>query len=144
MRIVNRVRIAGMMHDIGKIGIDEQILNSFLKLNNQEWEQLKKHPEIGYRILSSVNELSEIAKYVLEHQERWDGKGYPKGLKEEEISIPARIIAVADAYDAMTTTRSYKKTFSQEDALRELQKCAGEQFDPSVVVVFVDKVIKQD
>ncbi len=138
---INQIKIAGLMHDIGKMGIDEKILNKEQGLNNDEWNEIKRHPEIGYRILSSVNEFSEIAEYVLEHQERWDGKGYPKGLKGEEISLQARIIAVADAFDAMTSERSYRRALSEEVAINELQKNSGTQFDPNLVCVFIEKVL---
>lgn len=140
---VNRIRIAGLMHDIGKIGINDNILNKGEKLNKDEWTEIKRHPEIGYRILSSVNEFSQIADYVLEHQERWDGKGYPKGLKGDEISIEARIIAVADSYDAMTSERSYRSALSQEVAIEELRKNAGTQFDFELVSVFIEKVLSK-
>lgn len=138
---VNKIRIAGLVHDIGKIGIDEKILNKAGKLNDDEWEQIKKHPEIGWRILSSVNEFSELAQFVLDHQEKWDGSGYPNGLKGEEIPLEARIIAVADAYDAMTGERSYRNAFSTEEAASELMRCSGTQFDPEIVDVFVNQVL---
>lgn len=140
---VNQIRIAGLMHDIGKMGIDEKILNKPLSLNSDEWKEIKRHPEIGYRILSSSNEFSEIAEYVLKHHERWDGKGYPRGFKGEEISLQARIIAVADAYDAMTSDRAYRKGFSVEEAINEINKCSGTQFDPYIVKVFSDMVLNQ-
>ena len=119
---ITQIKVAGLMHDIGKIGIDEKILNNPNKLNYDEWKEIKRHPEIGYRILSSVNEFSETANYVLEHQERWDGKGYPRGLKGMEISIPARIIALADAFDAMTSERNYKKALNEEEAILEIRR----------------------
>jgi len=139
---VNQMRIAGLMHDIGKIGIQDTILNKKGKLDHEEWDQIKRHSEIGYRILNSVSEFSEIATYVLEHQERWDGRGYPNGLKGEEISIQARIIAVADSYDAMTSDRAYRKSLSDEEAVGEIEKYSGTQFDPDIVRIFVDKVLK--
>ena len=138
---VNKIRIAGLMHDIGKIGIDEKILNKPKKLNSDDWTEIKRHSEIGYRILSSVNEFSEIADYVLEHQEYWNGKGYPRGLEGEEISIQARIIAVADAFDAMTTNRTYGKALSEEEAMNEIRRCSGTQFDPTIARVFIEKVL---
>ena len=138
---VGQIRIAGMMHDIGKIGIDETILNKPIKLNAQEWKEIERHSEIGYRILSSVNEFSEIADYILENHENWDGKGYPKGLRHEEISLQARIIAVADAFDAMTGTRSYGKPISVTEAVAEIKRCAGSQFDPDIARVFVEKAL---
>lgn len=136
---VNKIRLAGLMHDIGKIGIAEKILNKPQKLTNNEWIEMKRHPEIGYRILSSVHEFSEIADYVLEHQERWDGKGYPRGLKGEKISLQARIIAIADAFDAMTTHRAYGIILSQGEAIDEIRKCSGTQFDPTIARLFTEK-----
>ena len=127
---VNKIKVAGLMHDIGKIGINEKILNKEEKLTDKEWEEIKKHSEIGYRILGSVSEFSDIAEFVLEHQERWDGGGYPKGLKKEEISLEARIISICDAYDAMTGERTYGKVLSHKNALEEVQRCIGTQFDP--------------
>jgi putative nucleotidyltransferase with HDIG domain len=139
---INQLRLAGLMHDIGKIGIDEKILNKPTLLDMEEWAEMKRHPEIGYRILSSVNEFSEIAEYVLQHQEKWDGTGYPRGLKGEEISISARIIGIADAYDAMTSLRAYGKTLSENEAIAELEKCSGTQFDPDLVATFLKTVLK--
>ncbi|RJE48308.1 MULTISPECIES: HD domain-containing phosphohydrolase [unclassified Dehalobacter] len=138
---ISQVRIAGLMHDIGKIGIDEKILNKPRQLNQDEWNEIMRHSEIGYRILSSVNEFSEIANFVLEHHERWGGQGYPRGIKGEEISLQARIIAIADAYDAMTVERSYRKALSNEEAINEILQCSGTQFDPQIVSVFIEKVI---
>jgi diguanylate cyclase (GGDEF)-like protein len=138
---INQMSIAGLMHDIGKIGVDEKILNKTDKLNNEEWIKMKRHPEIGYRILSSVNEFSELAEYVLEHQEKWDGTGYPRNLKGEEISINARIIAIADAYDAMTTERTYSHALTEEEAIEEIKKCSGTQFDPEIVNTFIENVL---
>lgn len=138
---INQIGAAGLMHDIGKMGIDEKILNKQGQLNFEEWQEIQRHPEIGYRILSSSNEFSEMSKYVYEHHERWDGKGYPKKLKGEEISIQARIIGVADAYDAMTGDRSYRKGLSRTAAIDELKKNAGTQFDPEVTRIFVERVL---
>lgn len=141
---VAEIKIAGLMHDIGKIGIGEVILNKPDKLNTNEWDEIKRHSEIGYRILGSANEFSQMANYVLEHHEKWDGTGYPKGHKGNEISLQSRIIAVADAYDAMTQDRTYKKALSEEDAISEIKKYSGTQFDPEVVRVFVEKVLKKE
>ena len=140
---INQIGAAGLMHDIGKMGIDEKILNKEGHLNFEEWQEIQRHPEIGYRILSSSNEFSEMSKYVYQHHEHWDGKGYPQKLKKEEISIQARIIGVADAYDAMTCDRTYRKGLSQKEAVRELNKNAGTQFDPEVTRIFIEKVLDQ-
>jgi diguanylate cyclase (GGDEF)-like protein/PAS domain S-box-containing protein/putative nucleotidyltransferase with HDIG domain len=138
---VNQIRIAGLMHDIGKIGIDEKILNKPQELNSDERNEIERHSEIGYRILSSVNEFSEIASYVLEHHESWNGKGYPRGLKGEEILLQARIIAIADAFDAMKSARTYRKALSEEEAIIEIRRCSNTQFDPTIVRIFIDKVL---
>jgi len=138
---VYRIKIAGLMHDIGKIGIDDKTLNKPDKLDPDEWEAMKKHPEIGQRILSAANEFSEIGDYIFEHQEKWDGTGYPRGLKGNEILLQARIIAVADSFDAMTSHRSYGKAYREEEAIREIKKCAGTQFDPEIARIFVEKVL---
>jgi len=137
---VEQVKLAGLVHDIGKIGIDEKILNSSSKLNEDEWNEMKKHSEIGYRILSSAKEFAEIAEYVLEHHEKWDGSGYPKRLKGKEISIEARIISVVDAFDAMTRKRTYGKVFTVEEALEEIKSSAGTHFDPEIANIFVKKI----
>jgi diguanylate cyclase (GGDEF)-like protein/PAS domain S-box-containing protein len=139
---VNQIKLAGQMHDIGKIGIDDRIIDKVEKITEAEFNEIKRHSEIGFRILSSVNEFSEIAVFVLEHHERWDGKGYPKGLIGEEISIPARIIAIADSFDAMTRERTYKDTLSIEEAIVEMERCSGTQFDPVIVKVFIERVLK--
>lgn len=140
---INQIKIAGLMHDIGKIGIAENILNKDGELNDYEWTEIKKHCEIGYRILSSVNEYSEIAEFVLEHEERWDGAGYPKGLKGNQISLQARIISLADSYDAMTGVRTYKGRASKEEAVEELCRCSGTQFDAELVKIFIEKVVDE-
>ena len=135
------MRLAGLMHDIGKIGTPESILNSSGTLSDEQYNEVKKHPEIGYRILSSVIEFSEISRYVLEHHEKWDGTGYPQSLKGEAICVEARMIAVADSYDAMTSQRTYRKVLSREEAIIEIMRCSGTQFDPAIAKVFVEQVI---
>ena len=137
---INQIRTAGLIHDIGKMGIDEKILNKPGALCEDEWKEIQRHPEIGYRILSSVNEFSEMANCILEHHERWDGQGYPKGLKGEEISLQGRIVAVADSFDAMTSDRSYRKGLAQDEAIAEIKRCAGTHFDPLVAKILVDMV----
>ncbi|MFA6308212.1 MAG: HD domain-containing phosphohydrolase [Clostridia bacterium] len=140
---INQIKIAGLMHDIGKIAIEENILNKNQTLNKKDWNEIMRHPEIGYRILSSVSEFSELSKFVLEHHEKWDGTGYPRGLKGKGISWQARIIAVADAYDAMTTERPYKKAKTKDEAIDEINKCSGTQFDPDIVRILIKNILSK-
>ena len=138
---ISQIGIAGLVHDIGKIGIDENILNKPGRLCNEERDEIEKHPERGWRILNSTIEFSELSKFILEHHEKWDGSGYPKGLKGEEISIEARIITVADSYDAMTSERSYRNGISKEEAVEEIKRYSGSQFDPQIAKIFVERVL---
>jgi HD-GYP domain-containing protein (c-di-GMP phosphodiesterase class II) len=131
------MQIAGLMHDIGKIGVPEMILNKSESLTTTEWEKMKRHPEIGYRILLSTQEYSEVAEFILAHHERWDGRGYPRGLKGEAIPLEARIICIADSYDAMTTKRPYKDGMARAEAIKEIVSCSGTQFDPGLVEILV-------
>ena len=140
---INELKTAGLLHDIGKIGISEKISNKEGSLNEDEWREMKRHSEIGYRILSGVPDFSHLAKFILEHHERWDGKGYPKKLSGREICLEARILAVADAYDAMTDDRTYRKRVSPAEATAEIRRQAGSQFDPTVVRIFIEKVLGQ-
>lgn len=141
---VSDLRTAGLMHDIGKIAIADSILNKPERLDENEWAEIRRHPEVGYRILSSVSEFAEIANHILEHHEHWDGNGYPNGLKGEEISLEARIIAIADAYDAMTKMRPNLKYLSIEEALAEIKRCSGTQFDPEIVSVFIEMIMENE
>ena len=134
---VSEMKTAGLMHDIGKMAISDNILNKSDPLTDYEWLEIKRHPEVGYNILSAVNKYAPLAEYVLCHHERWDGKGYPRGLAGEEIPIQARIIAIADAYDAMVSERPYKKRSCKEDAVNEFLACAGKQYDPELVKLFI-------
>jgi HD-GYP domain-containing protein (c-di-GMP phosphodiesterase class II) len=139
---INQLKIAGLIHDIGKIGVDEKILNKPGRLSIDERRDIERHPEIGWRLLSSTNEFSELARFVLNHHEKWDGSGYPNGLKGDAIPLEARIICVADSYDAMTSDRSYRKGLSKEEAILELKRCSGTQFDAEIVNVFVNLVLQ--
>jgi diguanylate cyclase (GGDEF)-like protein/putative nucleotidyltransferase with HDIG domain len=139
---VKEIGIAGLLHDIGKIGIDEKLLNKEDALNQSEWIEVKRHPEIGYQILRSVNEFVEIAEFILSHHERIDGNGYPRKLVGEEIPLQSRILMIADAYDAMTSYRPYKNALSDEEAIEELIRHSGTQFDEKLVKVFVEKVLQ--
>lgn len=132
---------AGLLHDIGKIGVENTYLDKAGSLNDEEWKEIRKHPQISHNILSSVNDYAPLADIVLSHHERWDGNGYPNGLTQEEIPIEARIIAVADAYDAMTSNRSYRKAIELEEVIEEFKRYAGTQFDPEIVEVFLHGVL---
>ncbi|BES63947.1 hypothetical protein SANA_03860 [Gottschalkiaceae bacterium SANA] len=141
---IMEIRIAGYIHDIGKIGVQEKILNKVGKLTKEEWIEIKNHPEAGSRILSSVSDFKVIAGFILAHHERWDGKGYPNHLLGEAIPVEARIISVADAYDAMTAERSYRMPMSKEEATAELVKYSGSQFNPAVVEAFLNTEIPEN
>ncbi len=131
------LEVISFLHDIGKIAIDEEVLNKKDQLSTQEWEKVKKHPEIGYRILSTVPEYFEVASDILSHHERYDGHGYPRGLKGEQIPLRARILSIADAYDAMVNKRPYNEQKTHEAAMIEIKENRGTQFDPSLVDVFI-------
>jgi diguanylate cyclase (GGDEF)-like protein/PAS domain S-box-containing protein len=135
------LKTAGILHDIGKIMVPFDLLNKSGKLSEEEFGRIKRHPEISYQILKGVDEYAAFAEAVLHHHERFDGLGYPKGLKGDEIPIQSRIIAIADAYEAMTAQRAYRKPRSKEEAVNELRRCAGTHFDPEIVSVFVEKVL---
>ncbi|MDN5276526.1 MAG: diguanylate cyclase [Clostridiales bacterium] len=141
---LDELALLAVLHDIGKVGIRESILQKPGPLTAEEWEEMKKHPEIGWRIAKGISELVHIAEYILCHHERWDGHGYPRGLKGEEIPLLCRILAVVDAYDAMTSDRVYRKAMSRERALAEIKRNAGTQFDPHVVETFLDLLAKED
>jgi len=139
---LNMLKTAGLLHDIGKIGIDYSIIEKTGRLTEEEYEEIKKHPEIGYRILKTSIEYEGIAKLVLFHHEKLDGTGYPKGIKGEEIPLESKIISIVDAFDAMISARPYKTKMIIKDAVDELKRCSGSQFDPVLVEVFANKVIK--
>ncbi len=141
---VLELEIAGRMHDIGKITIPDHILKKPGKLTDEEWVIMQNHTINGYQILRSADKYSNLAEYALTHHERWDGQGYPKGLEGEEIPLFSRIICISDAFEAMTSDRPYRKAMPLEDAVEELKRCAGTQFDPKLVDVFVRDVIREE
>ena len=136
--VLKELELTGLMHDIGKIAINSNILDKPGKLTEAEYEEIKRHPEISYHILKSADVYTRLAEYVLSHHERWDGKGYPLGISGEDIPILSRILAVADAYDAMIESRVYRKALSKEEALNEIKKNSGTQFDPTVSSIFIE------
>jgi diguanylate cyclase (GGDEF)-like protein/PAS domain S-box-containing protein len=138
---IKKLRTLGLLHDIGKIAISDDILNKKGKLTAKEAREIRRHTEIGYRILSTSDEMYDIAENVLYHHERWDGKGYPKGISGENIPLFSRICAIADAFDAMTSERSYRAAKSTEYAVKELRNNSNTQFDPELINLFLDNVL---
>jgi len=134
---VSRVSTAALLHDIGKIGIPDKVLNKKGRLNGEDWEAIKAHPRLGANIVGSIPHLVSCVSSILHHHERWDGSGYPEGLKGEEIPIEARILAIADTFEAMTSARPYRPPLSPEDVIKKLRQGAGIQFDPKLVKVFI-------
>ncbi|HKL75654.1 MAG TPA: HD domain-containing phosphohydrolase [Halanaerobiales bacterium] len=135
---LDKLALMTKLHDIGKVIIPEKILNKKEDLTKKEWNKIKEHPATGHRITSSTEEFSHVSKGILAHHEHWDGSGYPRGLKEEKIPLLARIIAIVDAYDVMTHDRPYQKTKSKKEAIEELKRCSGTQFDPELVEKFIE------
>ena len=134
---VEQVYMAGLLHDVGKIGVPESVLQKTGRLTPEEFEQMKKHPQIGARILADVKQIKSIVPGVLHHHERYDGKGYPAGLAGNDIPLMGRIICLADCFDAMTSNRTYRKALPLEVALTEIRRCAGTQFDPGLAEAFL-------
>lgn len=133
-----------ILHDVGKIGVPDAIITKPGRLNEEEWTIMRRHPEIGAEILKPVPALKEAALMVRHHHERWDGRGYPDGLKGENIPLGARILAVVDAYSAMLDERIYKKAKTPAETIAELERCAGSQFDPQVVKVFLEVLASKE
>jgi HD-GYP domain-containing protein (c-di-GMP phosphodiesterase class II) len=136
-QLVDRIYMAGLLHDVGKIGVPEAVLQKAGKLTPEEFEQIKKHPEMGARILQDIKQLRDIIPGVLYHHERYDGRGYPACLAGEDIPLMGRVICLADCFDAMTSSRTYRRAMPVEVALTEIRRCAGTQFDPRLADVFL-------
>ncbi len=133
---INNLRFGSILHDIGKINIAESILTKEGPLSDEEWVEMRKHPEMGAELVKGIHYLNPALPVILYHHERWDGSGYPFSLKEEKIPVSARIVAIADSFDAMTTQRPYRKELTPEQAFKEVVSCAGIQYDPLMVEAF--------
>ncbi len=138
------LEVAALLHDFGKIGIDEQILLQPRKLTKGEKKEITMHVMRGYYMLAGFGELIEALRGIRSHHEYYDGSGYPEGLAKEQIPLIGRIIAVADAYDAMTSERPYRKAMTKKEAIRELKNCAGSQFDPAIVKIFIKYLTQEE
>jgi HD-GYP domain-containing protein (c-di-GMP phosphodiesterase class II) len=132
------LRVGARLHDVGKVAISTRVLTKPGPLDELELRVVRTHPLIGARLVGAVGNVRSALPYVLYHHERWDGGGYPTGCAGEDIPIEARVLAIADAYDAMTSTRSYRRAVSPEHALEEIDSCAGTQFDPALAILFVE------
>jgi diguanylate cyclase (GGDEF)-like protein/PAS domain S-box-containing protein len=139
---LDELALLASLHDIGKVAIPDNILAKKGKLSKKEWEIVRRHPEIGYKLAQANMQISHIARSILSCHENWDGSGYPKGLKGDNVPITSRIIFIVDAYEAMTNGRTYKGPINQDEAIKELKKCAGTQFDPALVEKFVKIILK--
>ncbi|MCZ6766873.1 MAG: HD domain-containing protein [bacterium] len=139
---IRDIAFGAVLHDIGKLIIYERILNKPGTLDKEEWEVLKKHPEVGAAIIENMEFLSGAIAHVKHHHEKWDGSGYPDGLEGDDIPLGARIISVADSFDAMTTDRSYRKALTWKEAKAELHTYSGTQFDPEVADSFIALIEK--
>jgi len=138
------LRLSALLHDIGKIGVPEHILNKPGRLSEEEFRVIRRHPEVSYKIISSIEskDAAEIARIARYHHERFDGKGYPDGVKGKQIPVFARLIAICDTYDAMTSHRPYRPPLPKERVIEEFQRGAGSQFDPAIVALMV-RLIKE-
>ena len=137
---LDKLELLASLHDIGKVGVRDEILTKPGPLTEKEWVEMKRHPEIGYRIAMTSPELAPIAEGILCHHEWWNGGGYPRGISGEDIPLISRIVAVVDAYDAMTSDRPYRKALSHEEAVERIRKNAGTQFDPLIARIFTEIV----
>ncbi len=132
------LRLGGPLHDIGKLAVSDEVLRKAGRLDDHELAQIREHPKTGARLILRIAALRDAIPYVLYHHERWDGAGYPSGKAGEEIPLEARVLAVADAFDAMTSDRPYRRALTHEEALAEVERCAGTQFDPQIASIFLE------
>ena len=132
------LRIGGPLHDIGKLTVSDEVLRKEGRLDEDELEEIREHPKVGAKILLRMSAFREALPYVLYHHERWDGNGYPSGRSGESIPLEARLLAIADAFDAMTSDRPYRQALTHEQAVAEVERCAGTQFDPEIARVFLE------
>jgi len=135
---LNELELLSTLHDIGKMSVPANILSKRGELSNEEWKEMRKHPEVGFRIAQATSELIPIAKYILCHHERWDGKGYPQGLIGEKIPLLSRIVAIVDSFDAMISDRPYRSAMTKGEAIEEIRRNSGTQFDPDISQLFLN------
>jgi putative nucleotidyltransferase with HDIG domain len=132
------LQVGGPLHDVGKLGVSDEVLAKPGRLDEEELDQIREHPKLGARILLRIAAFRAAIPYVLYHHERWDGNGYPTGRAGEQIPLEARVLAVADAFDAMTSERPYRRALDHEAAVAEVARCSGTQFDPEIVRIFLE------
>jgi putative nucleotidyltransferase with HDIG domain len=137
---IRNIQWGALLHDVGKIGIPDHILHKESALTEDEWVVMKKHSAIGYAMLKDIPFLQPALEVVLHHHERFDGNGYPQSMKGNDIPLTARIFSIVDSFDAMTNNRPYRKKMSQADALAEIKRCSGTQFDPAIVEIFIETI----
>ncbi len=135
---LEELQIACVVHDVGKLSVPVEILRKPGRLTEEEFAEVRRHPTAGAQMLETLPQLRAVIPSVLHHHERWDGDGYPHGRRGDEIPLEARILAVADAFDAMTSPRAYRPALTTDDALAEVERCAGSQFDPAIARTFLD------
>src|SRR5919201_5329785 len=141
---LEQLRVGGRLHDVGKLGVPKEVLCKRGRLDPEEFDEIRQHPTLGTKLLLRLTAFRGAFPYVLYHHERWDGKGYPTGRAGDEIPLEARVLAVADAFDAMTSDRPYRRALSHDEALAEVERCAGTQFDPEIAEIFIELFSERD